>query len=181
VRKPVILAVNKVDSFGRDRAVAASEMFREKMAFRGVFLISALTGEGVPELLEALIGLLPFGPPLFPTDEMSDLPTRFFVSEIIREQVILLTGEEIPYKTAVEIMSFQEEAKIIRIHADIHTERDSQKKILIGKGGKMIKAIGVAARKKIEEFLGAKTHLELFVKVTPGWTKSDRILREFGY
>jgi len=128
-----------------------------------------------------MVKLLPKGVPLFPPDDMSDLPVRFFVAEIIREQITKKTGEEIPYKTTVVVESFKEQEGRILIHADIHTERDSQKKILVGKGGKMIKEIGTASRKKIQDFLESPVRLELFVKVTPNWTKSERMLREFGY
>jgi GTPase len=124
---------------------------------------------------------VPPGPSLFPEDEMSDLPMRFFAAEIIREQIIKSTGEEIPYATAVVVEAFKEEGNRVLIQADIHAERPSQKKILIGKQGAMIKQIGTAARKRLESFLDSPVRLELFVKVTPRWTRSAARLKEFGY
>jgi len=133
----------------------------------------------VDELVGALIELLPSGPPLFSEDEISDLPVKFFVEEFIREQITKKTGEEIPYKTTVVVESFKEERGRVLIRADIHVEKQSQKGILIGKGGQMLKLIGTVARKKIEEFLEARVRLELFVKVTPHWTRNPRQLSEF--
>ena len=132
------------------------------------------------ELVKALIELLPPGPPLFAEDEISDLPVKFFVEEFIREQITKKTGEEIPYKTTVVVESFKEQERDrVLIRADIHVEKPSQKGILIGKGGQMLKQIGTAARKKIEEFLETGVRLELFVKVTPHWTRNPRQLSEF--
>jgi GTP-binding protein Era len=157
------------------------EMYSNAHEFVSIIPISALNGDGILELVQALDKLLPMGPPLFPTDDISDQPTRFFVAELVREQITKLTGEEIPYKTAVQVESFKEVDGRIIIHADIHVEKDSQKKIVVGKGGKMIKQIGTVARKKIEEFLDSRVRLELFVKVTPNWTKNRKMLEEFGY
>jgi GTPase len=179
--KPAVLAINKIDTIERQYLLPVIEAYSKMHNFEEIFLVCALTGEGVDELESALVRLLPLGPPLFPEDEVSDLPTRFFVAEMIREQVTKMTGEEIPYKTTVVVESFKERNGHVLIHADIHAERDSQKKILIGKQGQMIKKIGIAAREKIEEFLELKVRLELFVKVTPNWTRDERKLREFGY
>jgi GTP-binding protein Era len=181
-RRPCVLAINKIDTIRPQALLPFMDLYSREFEFKGIYPISALTGQGVTELIEALVNLLPLSPPLFPTDDISDLPTRFFVSEMIREQIIKKTGQEIPYKTAVVVEGFHEESNRISIQADIHVERDSQKKIIIGKGGSMIKAIGIAARENIEEFLGgARVRLELFVKVTPNWTRSERDLKEFGY
>lgn len=180
-RIPSILAINKIDTIERNRVLPVIEAYSLAHHFEEIFPVCALTGDGLDELENALVGLLPPGPPLFPEDEVSDLPTRFFVAEIIREQITNMTGEEIPYKTTVVVESFKESNGHVLIHADIHTERDSQKKILVGKQGQMIKKIGIAAREKIEAFLERKVRLELFVKVTPGWTRNERMLREFGY
>ncbi len=157
------------------------DLYREAHSFEEIVPISALNGSGIQELIDALKKLLPLGPPLFPEEDVSDLPTRFFVAEIIREQIINKTGEEIPYKTAVVVESFKEERGRVTIHADIHVEKDSQKKILVGKAGKMIKAIGTAARVKIEDFLECRVRLDLFVKVTPNWSRDPVRLKEFGY
>ena len=178
---PAILAINKIDTVKPAALLPVIDAYSKIHEFDEVIPISALHGEGVPELVDALVKLLPKGRPLFPEDDVSDLPVRFFVAEIIREQITRKTGEEVPYKTTVVVESFKEQDGRILIHADIHTERDSQKKILVGKGGKMIKEIGISSRKKIEDFLDSPVRLELFVKVTPNWTKSERMLREFGY
>jgi GTPase len=179
--KACILAINKIDIFPKAELLPVIDTYSKAHEFHAIIPISALNGDGVPQLVDALTHMLPKGPPLFPTDEISDMPTKFFVAEMVREQVTRLTGEEIPYKATVMVESFKEERGIVIIHADIHVERDSQKKIVIGKQGQMIKAIGIAARKKIEEFLENKVHLELFVKVTPNWSRDERRLREFGY
>jgi GTPase len=177
-----VLAINKIDTVKPRAIPPLIDLYSREFQFTGIYPISALTGQGVTELIEALVDLLPVSPPLFPVDDISDLPTRFFVSEMIREQIIKKTGQEIPYKTAVVVETFHEEENRVSIQADIHVERDSQKKIIIGKGGAMIKAIGIAARENIEEFLGGvRVRLDLFVKVTPNWTRTERDLKEFGY
>lgn len=181
LKLPTVLAVNKIDTVAPPMLLPLIEAYSKAYEFSEIIPVSALHGDGVDDLVKALIKLLPMGPPLFPEDDLSDLPARFFVAELIREQVTRLTGEEIPYKTAVLVEAFKERDNGIFIQADIHAERTSQKKILIGKGGQMIKKIGIAARRKIEEFLDSPVHLKLFVKVTPNWTKDLRRLKEFGY
>ena len=176
-----VLAINKIDTVKPESLLPVMDAFSRLHAFEAIVPVSALNGSGVDDLVRVLTQLLPEGPPLFPEEDVSDLPVRFFVAEIILEQVIKLTGEEIPYRTAVIVESFKEEANRIVIHADIHAERPSQKKILVGKGGAMIKKIGTAARLKIEEFLERHVRLELFVKVTPHWTRDSKKLEEFGY
>jgi GTPase len=178
-RKPAILAINKIDTVDPRSLLPVMEIYSKAHEFEEIFPISAANGSGVDELMDALIRLLPTGPPLFPGDDISDLPSRFFAEEIIREQITKKTGEEIPYKTAVVVESFQEQENRILIRADIHAEKDSQKAILIGKGGQMIKQIGTAARKKLEEFFGTRVRLELFVKVTPNWTRDPKQLTRF--
>jgi len=179
--KKSILAINKIDTVDRSALLPVIEMYSLAHDFREIVPISALHRSGVPELVDLLVKLLPAGPPLFPEDDVSDLPVRFFVAEIIREQVIVSTGQEVPYKTAVAVESFKEKGDMVVIHAEIHVERQSQKKILIGKGGDMIKRIGTRARAKIEDFLEQRVHLELFVKVSPHWTRDPRKIAEFGY
>jgi GTP-binding protein Era len=178
---PAILAINKIDTVPRQDLLPVIDRYSKIHPFAQIIPISALEGTGVDELVGALAELLPEGPALFPEDDLSDLPVRFFVAEIIREQIIRMTGEEIPYKTAVVVETFQEECHRVLIRADIHSEKESQKKILIGKGGSMIKKIGTAAREKIELFIARPVRLELFVKVTPRWSQSIPHLRDFGY
>lgn len=180
-RTPSVVAINKIDTVAPPTLLPLMDEFSKAHGFAAIVPISALDGCGVDELVEVLINLLPEGQPLFPEEDISDMPVRFFVSEMVREQIMRLTGEEIPYKTAVEVESFKEKEDLVIIHADIHVERDSQKKIVIGKNGAMIKKIGIAARKKIEVFLERRVHLELFVKVSPAWTRNAHKLEEFGY
>jgi GTPase len=178
-RSPCVLAINKIDLIEPRLLLPVIDAYSRVHSFEEIVPISALDGSGVEDLVHILVRLLPAGPRLFPEDDISDLPVRFFVAEIIREQIINLTGQEVPYKTAVIVESFKEEEDRVLIHADIHTERESQKKILVGKGGQMIKRIGTASRTKIEEFLDTHVRLELFVKVTPNWTSNPRRIEEF--
>jgi GTPase len=176
-----VCCINKIDLIKPPNLLPLIEMYSQMHSFEAIVPISALKGSGVDELVEVLTASLPVGPPLYPVDDISDLPTRFFVSEIIREQVMKCTGEEVPYKTTVMVESFKERPGHVLIQADIHTERESHKKILVGKGGQMVKKIGTAARSKIQDFLQSKVRLELFVKVTPKWSRDPRKLKEFGY
>lgn len=178
---PSVLAINKIDMVHPQDLLPLIETYAKIHSFDHIIPISATEGTGVDELKNVLVEMLPEGPPQFPEDDVSDLPVRFFVSEMIREQILRLTGEEIPYKTAVVVEEFKEEPRRVLIRADIHVEKDSQKKIVIGRGGAMIKKIGIAAREKIEHFIQQPVRLELFVKVTPHWTRSAAHLREFGY
>ncbi len=179
---PALLVINKIDTVPHERVAAAMSRFSRAYPFRDILPVSARRdGAGVDALIAAALELLPSGPPLFPPDDVSDLPVRFFVAELIREQITLLTSQEVPYKAAVLVESFRETDKRSIIHADIHVERPSQKKIIVGKKGSMIKQIGTEARVRIEEFIGRPVYLELFVKVTPAWTRDKRRLTEFGY
>lgn len=179
--KPSVLAINKIDTISYQALLPLIDRYSRMHPFDHIVPISATEGTGVDELLEVLVSMLPPGPPQFPEDDISDLPVRFFVAEMIREQIMRMTGEEVPYKTAVVVEEFKEQARRVLIRADIHVERDSQKKIIIGKGGTMIKKIGIAARQKIEGFIQQPVRLDLFVKVTPHWTRSATQLRELGY
>ena len=144
--------------------------------------VSARTGEGLPELLDAIAQRLPVSPPLYGEDELTDRPVRWLCAEMIREAVFELLDQELPYSMAVEVLRFDEsDPRIVRIGANLLVERDSQKRIVVGRGGRMIKKIGIRARKAIEEGLGCPVHLELFVKIDPGWLKSDRRIEELGY
>ncbi|RMG84342.1 MAG: GTPase Era [Candidatus Dadabacteria bacterium] len=176
--KPVILVVNKADQ-GR----TATEAFLDLVTPVSVHRISALTGEGVDELLEDLAGRMPEGPAYFPEDQLTDRPERFLAEEFIREKLFELTGEEIPYSVAVTVEAWEErpETDLVVIHATIHVERPSQKGIVIGKGGRLIKEVGRRARLDLEALLGARVFLDLHVTVDRNWTKDPRALRRFGY
>jgi GTP-binding protein Era len=178
--RKVMLGINKIDALPKPRILPAIEQYRTLLDFVEIVPLSAKNGDNVELLAERMLAQLPPGQPLYPEDFLTDRPERFFVAEMIREQVLALTREELPYSTGVVIESFQEEAELVRIQAALLVERDSQKAILIGKGGLMAKAIGSAARREIESFLGAKVFLGLFVKVREGWREDERALDEVG-
>jgi len=158
------------------------DKFRTLYDYREIFPVSALKGDGIEDLLDAIKEILPEGPQYYPSDMITDAPERFIAAEFIREKITLLTKQEIPYATAVEIELFKEdeEKNLIRISAAINVEKESQKAIMIGKKGAMLKKIGTQARLAMENLFGAKVFLELFVRVKKDWTSSDRMLREFG-
>ena len=176
-----VLVINKIDTSEKSILLPMIKVYSMAHQFEEIFPVSAIDGSGIEDLVQALVRLLPSGPALFPEDDISDLPVRFFAAEIIREQIMKMTGQEVPYKTTVVVESFTDKGEIVIIHADIHTERESQKKILVGKKGSMIKQIGISARSKLEEFLERRVRLDLFVKVTPRWTQDSRKLKELGY
>ena len=178
--KPALLGINKIDSVAKPRILPVIERYRQLLDFREIVPLSALNGENVELLAERLIAHLPEGDRLYPEDFLTDQPERFFVAEMVREQILRLTRDEIPYTTGVMIDSFQEGGELVRIEASVLVERDSQKAIVIGKGGAMLKAIGSAARREIEAFLGTKVYLGLFVKVREGWREDSRTLEEMG-
>jgi GTP-binding protein Era len=149
--------------------------------FAEVIPISALKRNGLDLLLERILSVLPAGPAYFPEDQITDQPARFMAAEIIREQVLLNTSEEIPYATTILVDSFEEGKRLTRIAATIYCERGGQKGILVGKGGQMLKKIGTAARLQIERMLGTKVFLELYVKVEPGWRDSRRFVDELDW
>ena len=181
--RPVILALNKVDRVDKSILLELIEKWSDLHSFEAVVPISAKNGTQVEDLIEAMEAVLPQGPPYFPEDTLTDVPERFIVAELIREQVFRLTGEEIPYATAVTVESFKEEknGRLIKIDANIHIERDSQKGIIIGKNGSKLKKIGSRSREQIERLLGAKVYLKLFVKIQKNWRKDTRAIRRFGY
>ncbi len=183
VAAPVILVLNKVDLLEKERLLPMMKRYSELFPFHGVMPLSALTGEGTEVVVEELLKLLPLGPRYFPEDVPTDASERFLAAEIVREKVFILTGQEIPYSTAVTIESFQDDEtkKMTTIHATIVLERNSQKGIVIGKGGKKLKSIGTAARKDIEKMLGQKVLLKLWVKVRKDWSKDERFLKELGF
>jgi GTPase len=178
--RPVLLGLNKIDAVPKPQILPAIEQYRHVMDLAEIVPVSALTGENVDLLAERLLAHLPEGGPLYPEDFLTDQPERFFVAEMIREQVLRLTREEIPYTTGVLVDSFKEDGPLVRIQATILVERESQKGILIGRGGAMMKAIGTDARKQIEEFLGTRVYLGLFVKVKDRWREDARTLEEMG-
>ena len=181
VRKPVILALNKIDLAKKAAVYEQVETFRDMYAFETIVPVSARENIQMDLLLDELESRLPQGPPLYPEETFTDVSEKYMVSEIIREKVFRLTGMEIPYSCAVTVDSFEVEKKLIVIHASIHLVRDSQKGIVIGKNGSMLKRIGSIARKDIEQMLGSKVLLKLFVKVTQDWVSNKRHLSEFGY
>lgn len=182
-KPPVVLAINKVDLVKKPKLLEIIDRWRKAHDFEDILPVSALEGIQVDELLSVLEKQLPEGPPYFPEDMITDLPERFIAAEMVREKVFALTAREIPFSTAVTIEAFEEVPKqnLVRIHAAIHVERDSQKGIIIGKQGAMLKAIGEAARLDIEQMLGTKVFLQLFVRVEKNWSRDARALRRLGY
>jgi len=182
-QRPVVLALNKIDLVEKTALLAIIDTWSRAYPFEAIIPISAKEGIQVEQLVGAMESLLPAGPPLFPAETLTDLPERFFAAEMIREKVFRLTGQEIPYATAVTIDSFSDEKKgaLVKIQATINVEKDSQKGIIIGKKGLKLKQIGQAARQDIEAMLGTKVFLELFVRVQKNWSKDTKALRQFGY
>ena len=182
LKVPCIVVMNKSDLAPGGRVKEANAYFSAKPYCTKIISISALNISDVDRLMKVILELIPEGGhPFFDQEDLSDMPTKFFVSEIIREKIYQLFGEEIPYHTAVLVNSFKEQTLLTKIQADIVVNRETQKAIIIGQGGKMIKEIGSLARKDIEEFIGSKVYLELFVKVKPKWRDNDMKLKEFGY
>lgn len=183
VRSPVILGINKIDQVAKERLLPLIDGYRHMDRFEAILPLSALRGEGLDELLAELLVRLPEGPRYFPADQVTDLPERFIVAEMIREQILNRTRDEVPYGVAVVVERFQENSakNLIGIDAVINVERESHKRIIIGKGGAMLRQIGQAARHEIERLLGVRIYLELFVRVQKNWTGSERMLKEFGY
>jgi len=179
-KRPVILGINKIDSAPKPTLLPLIDTYRRVMDFLEVVPLSALTGENVELMVERLLAHLPEGGPLYPEEFLTDQPERFFVAEMIRERILEHTRDEIPYATGVLIESFKEDRALVRIQAVILVERESQKGILIGRGGRMLKTIGRDARLAIEAFLEVKVFLGLFVKVQEGWRGDRGILREMG-
>ncbi len=183
VRCPVILVLNKVDLLNKEKLLAMIQVYAELFPFHAIIPMAALHGDGNDRLLAELLQVLPIGPRYYPEDIPTDASERFLAAEIIREKVFLLTGEEVPYSTAVLIESFKEDPVkgLITIHAAIVLERESQKGIVIGKGGLKLKSIGTAARKDIEKLLDQKVLLKLWVKVRKNWSRDEKFLKELGF
>jgi GTP-binding protein Era len=179
--RPAAIAVNKVDILDRAGTLAALEAAAELELDGEIFPISARTGAGVPELLDALVAMMPEGPLLYPPDERTDLPPRVRVAELIREQVLARTREELPHAVEVEVEEVEERRDdLLAIDAVVWAESESQKGILIGAGGQMIRAIGTAARGEIEALVGRRVHLDLSVRVRRGWRRDDALLDRLG-
>jgi GTP-binding protein Era len=181
LKVPAVVALNKIDLVSESTIKEAVDFFAAKSYCKKVITISALSGINKKKLINALLEFLPEGEPFYEGDDISDLNTRFFVSEIIREKIYELAQDEIPYHTAVLVREYQEKTTLVKIVADIIVHRETQKAILIGDKGSMIKRIGTAARTDIEKFIEQKVFLELFVKVKPKWRDNEMQLKEYGY
>ena len=181
LKVPAIVVLNKVDIADVGIIEKAKEFFLSKNYCKQVVVVSALRKSGLKELLDVILSLLPEGEPFYQDDNLSDLPMKFFVGEMIREKIFYLYQDEIPYHATVLVQEFKEKTTLTKISADIILQRETQKGIVLGEGGKMIKELGTQARKDIEEFIGRKVFLELFVKVRPKWRDNEIQLREYGY
>jgi len=178
---PVLLVINKIDKKNKEIITTTKEHWQNLLPNAEAIEISALTGHQINLLLERVITLLPESPPFFSKDELTDRPMRFFISEIIREKILLLFKKEIPYSVEVVIESFKEEENLVRIGAMLYCERDSQKGIIIGNKGAAIKQLGIESRKAIEEFLEKHVYLDISVKVLKDWRNQDLLMERFGY
>lgn len=177
------LVINKIDLVKKETLLPLMDQYQKLFPFEKIIPLSALQGDGIEILIEEIVRVLPEAPPYFPEDMVTDQTERFVVSEIVREKVIQHSYQEIPYATAVVIESFKEfaEKNLVVIQATIYVEKESQKKILIGKGGQKLKRIGELSRKEIEAFLEKKVFLELWVKVEKNWTRNPKVLDSLGY
>ena len=175
-----VLVLNKVDLVKRDTLLALTRKANEASPFTRTFMISALTGDGVPDLLDHLAAAMPESPYLYPEDQMTDLPLRFLAAEVTREKLTLRLHDELPYRATVETEKWTETKKGIRIDQTIYVERESQRKILLGKGGQTIKAISMGAREDIAKLVEKPVHLFLFVKVRENWSDDPERYREMG-
>jgi GTP-binding protein Era len=178
---PILLLINKIDKSDQEGVEKAVEHWHEQLPKATIIPISAIEGFGVDNIMGQITELLPEGTPFFPTDALTDKPERFFVSEIIREKILLNYQKEIPYSVEVVVEAFKEEEEIIRIGAIINVARETQKGIIIGHQGKALKKVGTQARKDLETFFGKKVFLELFVKVMKNWRDNEQDLKRFGY
>ncbi|HRP33480.1 MAG TPA: GTPase Era, partial [Agriterribacter sp.] len=181
LRVPAFVVLNKMDKVPKVQIDEVTNFFAAKPYCKKVIAISALKKINTDRLLEAILNFLPDGEPFYDKDDLTDLPTRFFVGEMIREKIFELFQDEIPYHTAVVVRAFKEKISLTKITAEIIVNRESQKAIILGERGKMIRQIGMSARMDIENFLGSKVFLELFVKVRPKWRDNDIHLKEYGY
>jgi GTP-binding protein Era len=181
LKVPALVLINKTERMAESEIASANAFFKDKKYTNGVLAISALKRINTDLLLERIIQFLPEGEPFFDGDELTDRPVKFFVGEMIRERIFGMYSDEIPYHTAVIVQEYKEKDTLTKIQADIIVQRETQKGILLGEGGKMIRQLGTDARKEIEAFIGRKVFLELFVKVRPKWRDNEWHLREYGY
>jgi GTP-binding protein Era len=181
LRVDALVVINKTDTATAAKVKDAKTFFAEKKYCSGVVTLSALNAPQVKTLIHEVANRLPEGEPFFAEDEITDLSERFFVAELVREKIFELFEEEIPYQTTVVVHEFKHKSTLIKIGADIVVQRETQKAIILGEGGKMIRQIGTRARADIEKFLQSKVFLELFVKVRPKWRENDLFLKEYGY
>jgi GTP-binding protein Era len=182
ITTPILLVINKIDLGKGSQVEDKVEYWKTQLpTIAKIMTVSAQTGENVAKLFETILEMMPVHPPYFPKDEYTDRTERFFAAEIIREKIFLNYEQEIPYSTEVAITEFKEEADIIKLRAEIYVERNSQKGILIGKGGSMLKKVGIDARKDMEAFFAKKIFLETHVKVADNWRKQKFKLKQFGY
>lgn len=180
-RRPAVLALNKVDIVRRDKLLGLTQALNNELAFERTFMISAATGDGLSDLSDYLASVVPEGPWMFPEDQVSDMPSRLLAAEITREKVFLQLHQELPYSTSVETENWEERKDgSVRIDQAILVQRDGQKAIVLGKGGRQIKAIGAAARKELEDLLEQRVHLFLYVKVRENWADDRSHFREIG-
>ena len=178
---PVILLINKIDLSEQQKVLELVKTWKELLPCAEILTISATEKFNIAPIFDMILEKLPEGPAYFPKDELTDRNERFFVQEIIREKILLYYQKEVPYSVEIEVESFKDEEKLLRIQAVIHVNRETQKGIIIGHQGKAIKKVGTEARKDIEEFFEKKVFLELFVKVNKDWREEERSLRNFGY
>ena len=181
LKVPAIVVINKIDRASQEKIKTAVDFFSGNPYYKKVITISASSGINKKKFLKEILEFLPEGEPFFSGDEISDLQTRFFVAELIREKIFELFGDEIPYQATVVVNEFREKTTLTKITADIIVQRESQKAIMLGEGGKMIKRLGTESRKSIEEFIRQKVFLELFIKVRDKWRDNDTWLKEYGY
>lgn len=181
LKVPAIVVINKIDKANDTRQADAENFFKSRPYAREVMSISALYQPSANKIIDTIVKFLPEGEPFFEGDELSDLPTKFFVAELIREKIFYLYKDEIPYHATVIVNEFKQKSTLIKIVADVIVQRETQKGIILGEGGKMIRQLGTEARKDIEEFVQQKVFLELFVKVRPKWRDNDMMLKEYGY
>jgi GTP-binding protein Era len=181
LKVPSILLINKVDQVSGTKLDTVTDFFRDKPYAKEIVPVSALSGTNLDLLLKTILTYLPEGEPFFEGEDISDLSTRFFVGEMVREKIYELYQDEIPYHTTVIVQEYKEKETLVKIRAEIVVQRDTQKGIVLGEGGKMIRKLGTESRIEIEKFIGRKVFLELFVKVRPKWRDNDLHLREYGY
>ncbi|GAA4456511.1 GTPase Era [Nibrella saemangeumensis] len=178
---PVLLLINKIDLATPEQVAEKKLYWEQNFKAEDIIPISAIGAANLDQVFDAIVTRLPVHPPFFPKDEMTDKPERFFASEIIREKIFLNYKKEIPYSTEVVVTGFKDKEDIIVIQAEILVERATQRAILLGEGGNMIKKTGIMAREELERFFGKKVFLEQFVKIEPDWRNKERSLRRFGY